>query len=330
MKTPQNGLTRRHYLAASGAAVLTAGLSRPAWALETVRQGYQTNIWGMPTYYLMRSGLLEKHGLKFEEFAVPSGNLTMQQMVARQVDVGTYAGQSLILGNAKGGLAAIALIEYVGKTGRVVARKDLGITKLEQLKGMKIANQVGSSIASVFTDTIGPQHGLKKGDYQEVRMDVNNMIAALAAKTVDAMVNVEPYNVIAEADGIGVDLIDFSSVDRMPVFMAATPDFIEKSPDTVVAYLKAWLEVARDFKENPKKVADVIYSFYTDKGYKMSLDSFQKALSRVEVEPGFPSDLKPYMQEQAEILLREKKIPAIPDWSKALRPDFMEKARAAT
>ena len=330
MNTPQHGLTRRRYLAASGAAALTAGLARPAWALETVRQGYQTNIWGMPTYYLMRSGLLEKRGLKFEEFAVPSGNLTMQQMVARQVDVGTYAGQSLILGNAKGGLSAIALIEYVGKTGRVVARKDLGITKLEQLKGMKIANQVGSSIASVFTDTIGPQHGLKKGDYQEVRMDVNNMIAALAAKTVDAMVNVEPYNVIAEADGIGVDLIDFSSVDRMPVFMAATPDFIEKSPETVVAYLRAWLDVARDFKENPKKVADVIYSFYTDKGYKMSIDSFKTALSRVEVDPGFPPDLKPYMQEQAEILLREKKINAIPDWSKALRPDFMEKARAAT
>jgi NitT/TauT family transport system substrate-binding protein len=330
MKTPQHGLTRRHYLAASGAAALSAGLARPAWALETVRQGYQTNIWGMPTYYLMRSGLLEKRGLKFEEFAVPSGNLTMQQMVARQVDVGTYAGQSLILGNAKGGLSAIALIEYVGKTGRVVARKDLGITKLEQLKGMKIANQVGSSIASVFTDTIGPQHGLKKGDYQEVRMDVNNMIAALAAKTVDAMVNVEPYNVIAEADGIGVDLIDFSSVDRMPVFMAATPDFIEKSPETVVAYLRAWLDVARDFKENPQKVADVIYSFYTDKGYKMSIDAFKKALSRVEVDPGFPPDLKPYMQEQAEILMREKKINAIPDWSKALRPDFMEKARAAT
>ena len=330
MRTPKNGMTRRHYLAASGAAALAAGLARPAFALDTVRQGYQTNIWGMPTYYLMRSGLLEKHGIKFEEFAVPSGNLTMQQMVARQVDVGTYAGQSLILGNAKGGLAAIALIEYVGKTGRVVARKDLGITKVEQLKGMKIANQVGSSIASVFTDTIGPQHGLHKGDYQEVRMDVNNMVAALAAKTIDAMVNVEPYNVIAEADGIGVDLIDFSSVDKMPVFMAATPDFLDKSPDTVVAYLKAWIDVARDFKENPKKVAETIYTFYTDKGYTMSRETFEKAMSRVEVDPGFPSDLKPYMREQAEILLKEKKIPAIPDWSKALRSEFFEKARTAT
>src|ERR1041385_7017330 len=159
------GMTRRQYLAATGAAALTAGLARPALAADTVRQGYQTNIWGMPTYYLMRSGLLEKHGIKVEEFAVPSGNLSMQQMVARQVDVGTYAGQSFTLGHAKGGLVAIALIEYVGKTAHVVARKDLGVTKLEDLKGKKIANQVGSSVATVFADPIGPQHGLKKGDY---------------------------------------------------------------------------------------------------------------------------------------------------------------------
>jgi len=328
--TERPGLNRRQVLAATGAAALTAGLVRPALAAETIRQGYQTNIWGMPTYYLMRSGLLEKHGIKIEEFAVPSGNLTMQQMVARQVDVGTYAGQSFTLGHAKGGLVAIALIEYVGKTARVTARKDLGITKLEELKGKKIANQVGSSVATVFTDTIGPQHGLKKGDYQEVRMDVNNMVAALAAKTVDAMVNVEPYNVIAEADGLGVDLIEFSGVDRMPVFMAATPEFIEKNPDTVVAYLKAWLEAGKDFKQNPTKVSDVIYAFYTDKGYKMSKETFQKAMSRVEVDPGFPSDIKGYMQQQAEILLKDKKISAIPDWSKALRPEFMAKARAAS
>ncbi len=326
--TTHPGITRRQYLTATGATVLALGTSR-AFALETVRQGYQTNIWGMPTYYLMRSGLLEKHGIKFEEFAVPSGNLTMQQMVARQVDVGTYAGQSLIIGNARGGLVAIAMIERVGRTARVMARKDLGITKVSELRGKKVANQTGSSVGNVFVDTIAPNAGLKKGDYQEVRMDVNNMVAALASKTVDAMVNVEPYNTMAEADGIAVELADLSSVDPMPVFMAATPDFVQKSPETVVAYLKAWLDAGRDFKENPKKVADVMYGFYTGKGYSMSLDTFQKALARVEVNPGFPADLAPYMQQQAQILLQAKLIPAIPDWSKVLRPEFMQKAQAA-
>ena len=323
----QMTVTRRHCLTGAGAGALALGLgARPAAALDPIRQGYQTNIWGMPTYYLLQSGLLEKHGISFQDFAVASGNLTMQQMVARQVDLGTYAGQSFIVGVDKGGLVGLMLIEHVGKTVRVMARKELGIKTIEELKGRKIANQTGSSIANVFVDTIAPSHGLKKGDFQEVRMDVNNMVAAMAAKTVDAMVNVEPYNAIAEADGIASTIMDFWSVDQMPVFMAATPDFVAKNEATVVAYLKAWKEAAHDFKDNPAKVADVIYGFYTSKGYTLSRDTFTKALALVEVNPGFPSDLQPYLQEQADILLKSKIIAAIPDWKKALRPDLWAKA----
>ena len=142
------------------------------------------------------------------------------------------------------------------------------------------------------------------------------------------MVNVEPYNEIAVAEGIGTSIMDFSGVDKMPVFMAATPDFVTKSPDTVVAYLKAWLEVAKDFKNEPNKVADAIYSFYTSKGYKMAPDTFAKALSRVEVDPGWPTDLVPYMTHHSEILVKENKIKAVPDWNKAFRTDFLKKAMA--
>jgi NitT/TauT family transport system substrate-binding protein len=328
--TRRPALTRRQYLAATGASALAIGLgaTRGASAAETIRQGYQTNIWGMPTYYLIKSGYLEKHGLAVEEFAVSSGNVTMQQMVAGQVDLGTYAGPSFIIGNVKGGLIAIAVIENVGKTARVTARKDLNITSVEQLRGKRIANLTGSSVGNDFVDLIMPQHGLQKGDYQEVRMDINNMVAALAAKTVDAMVNVEPYNVIAVADGIGSDLLDFYGSDPMPVFMAATSEMVEKRPDTIVAYLKAWLDAAHDFKDNPKKVDDVIYEFYASKGYKMAPETFATALSRVEVSPGFP-DLKAYMQKQADILVQAKTINAVPDWSKALRSDFMEKAKSS-
>src|SRR2546421_3180593 len=259
----RSGITRRQYLAAAG-ALLAAALAgtRTAHALETIRQGYQTNLWGMPTYYLLRSGLLEKRGIKFEEFGVPSGNLTMQQMVARQVDMGTYAAPSLILGHDKGGLVAIAQIEHVGKTASGMVRKDLRHTKIEQLKGLKIANQTGSSVGNIFVDQIAPAHGLKKGDYQEVRMDVNNMITALSARTIDVMVNVEPYNAIAEADGLAVKIMNYYEVDRMPVFMAAAPDFVAESPETVVADLQAWVGGAKGFQKAPEKGAGPIYSVY--------------------------------------------------------------------
>jgi len=330
MNAPSTGMTRRHSLAAAGAAALAFGFGPRLAAAQsaTIRQGYQTNIWGMPTYYLLKSGALERRGLKYEEFAVASGNLTMQQMVARQVDLGTYAAQSFIIGHDKGGLIAIAQIEHVGKTTQIVTRKDLNITKVEELRGRKVANQTGSSIGNIFVDIIAPKAGLKKGDFQEVRMDVNNMVAALAAKTVDAMVCVEPYNEIAIAEGIGTSIMDFSSVDKMPVFMAATPDFLQKNPDTTIAYLKAWQEVARDFRDNPGKVADLIHTFFTSKGFTMSRETLAKALARVEVNPGFPADLEPELRRDAEVLLREKKIDAIPDWKKALRPDLWAKAAA--
>jgi hypothetical protein len=76
-------------------------------------------------------------------------------------------------------------------------------------------------------------------------------------------------------------------------------------------------------------VADAIHGFYAGKGYNISQETFRRALATIDVDPGFPTDLGPYMQRHAEVLLKEKKIAAIPDWSKALRPDFMERARTA-
>ena len=320
-------MRRRDFLAAAGAAALSGAVPAARAQTTAVRQGYQTNMWGMPTYYLLRSGALEKHGIKAEEFAVPSGNITMQQMVGRQVDLGTYAGPSFIIGHARGQLVAIAQIEEVGRTTRVMARKELGIGTIAGLKGKKIANQTGSSIGNVFVNEIAPKAGLSKADWQEVRMNVNDMVAAMAAKTVDAMINVEPYNSIAESDGIATTIMNYWDVDRMPVFMAATPEFVEKNPEAVVRYLRAWLDVGKEFKANPKKVSDTIYGFYTSKGYKMSPEVFQKAVSTIEVNPGFPDNVRAYMQEQADVLLKAKSIKEMPDWSKALRPEFMERAR---
>ncbi|HZT88844.1 MAG TPA: ABC transporter substrate-binding protein [Stellaceae bacterium] len=325
-------LSRRQALAAAGGALVAAtwtGL-RPAAAAATIRQGYQTNMWGMPTYYLMHSGHLEKHGIKAEDFPVPAGNITMQQMVARQVDLGTYAGPSLLIGHDRGGLVAVAMIEYAGGTIRVMGRKDEHLTKIEDLRGKKVANQTGSSVGNIFVDVVMPAHGLHKGDYDEVRMNVNDMVSAMLAKTIDAMVCVEPYNSIAESEGIANTILDFYEVDKLPVFMAATPDFVEKHGDVLVPYLKAWLDVGKDFKDEPDKVADVIYAFYTSKGYKLSRDVFKKALSGIRVQPGFPPEveLKPYMDRYADELIEAKKIQAKPDLGKIMMRQFMHDAEA--
>ena len=200
-----------------------------------------------------------------------------------------------------------------------MARKDLGISKVEQLKGLKIANQTGSSIGNIFVDQIAPAAGLKKGDYQEVRMDVNNMVAAMAAKTVDAMVNVEPYNAIAEADGLATTIMDYwerrqdAGVHGRHAGVRRQERRRHRRLSQGLARRGARLQGA------PQQRGRHHLRLLRLKGYSLSQDTFRKALATVDVDPGFPADLRPYMQQHAEVLLKEKKIAAIPDWGKALQ-----------
>ena len=226
---------------------------RPAAALETIRQGYQTNIWGMPTYYLLKSGALEKRGIKFEEFAVPSGNLTMQQMVARQVDMGTYAGQSFIIGHDKGGLVAIALIEYVGKTAQIVTRKDLNITKVERAQG-----QEGRQPDRL----LGRQH--LRGHRRAERRPQEGRLPGGAHERQrhgrgdgrqDRGRHGQRRALQRDRGGRGHRHLDHGLLQRRPDAGVHGGDarLRRQEPDTVVAYLKAWQEVARDFKDNPAR-----------------------------------------------------------------------------
>src|SRR5438445_11639033 len=98
---------------------------------------------------------------------------------------------------------------------------------------MTIGTQVGSSTSNTFVDIIAPRARLKKEDYQEIKMDVNEMVAAAAAKAIDAFVSVDPYCTIAEAEGIATTVVSLYDYDPMPVFMAATPELVETNPQAV-------------------------------------------------------------------------------------------------
>ena len=297
--------------------------ARASAALEAIRQGYQTNIWGMPTYYLMRSGYWKSTALTVEEFAVPSGNLTMQQMVARQVDLGTYAGPSFIIGNAKGGLVAIAMIEHVGKTARIMARKDLEHHQGRSSCAAKASpTRPARRSATIFVDTdhaaartatratTGSPHGREQHGGRARRQDRrrHGQRRALQRHRRRRRHRHRPGG--------------FFRLRPMPVFMAATPEFVQKKPDTMVAYLKAWLDAAQRLQGQAEEGRRRDLHILRRQGLQdVARDVRDGAVPR-RGQSRLSRDLKPYMQKQAEILLQGKNIKAIPDWSTALRPDF--------
>ena len=277
MISQQGGISRRHYLAASGATALVLGLSRYAAAQAgvTIRQGYQTNMWGMPTYYLMKSGLLEKRGMKSEEFAVPSGNLTMQQMVARQVDLGTYAGQSFIIGHDKGGLVG----HRGDRDGRPHHARD-GTQGSQHhqdrgpASGKKIANQTGSSLGNIFVDQLAPEawaaegllpggpHERERHDGRHVGQDRgrHGQHRALqhdrrGGRHRDHDHGLSPRSTICRY-----------SWRRRPSSWRR----IRQRSSPIFRHGATW---RADFKKQPEKVTETIHAFFTSKGYNMSQET---------------------------------------------------------
>ena len=164
-------------------------------------------------------------------------------------------------------------------------------------------------------------------DVKQVDLTSGDAGAAFAAGRVPVAVTWQPWLDRTQKNPNGHVLV---STKQYPTIITDgvgfTPEFVQKNPDGIVAYLKAWLDVAKDFKNEPDKVADKIYTFYTSKGYKMSKDTFAKALARVEVGLDWPDDLDAYMKHHAEVLIAAKKLKAVPDWNKLFRKDFVKKA----
>ena len=119
----------------------------------------------------------------------------------------------------------------------------------------------------------------------------------------------------------------FRAFDPMPVFMAATADMVEKRPDVIVAYLKAWLDAAKDFKNDPQEGRRVRFTHSTPaRATRCRRTRFRPRSTRVEVNPGFP-DLKSYMQQQAEILVKNKTIKSHPGLEQGVASGFHGKSQ---
>jgi aliphatic sulfonates family ABC transporter substrate-binding protein len=322
-------MTRRDFLAiAAGVGLAGPILWRQARAAvkPTIVFGYQATLWGATAIVAEEEKLFEKVGAAVEVRRFSSGVHVRDAMVARAVDVGSLGGTPFIVGVAKGEMAAVGAVAYAGRTLMVVAAKASGIRSVADLKGKKVASQRGSITDHVFQTQIVPKHGLKKEDFQVVNVSFQDHVAALASKSVDAFAGVEPYPSIAEHQGIGVVLLDYGAFDLTPVLLAINRPALRDRPDAVVEFLRAWLGSVRIFREEPNRAVAVLWKAFKAQGYDVPEEVIRKAVSRLDVNPDFVPELKPYLIEQSQLLVQRGQISKVPDWDSALVREPLQQA----
>lgn len=315
-------------VSASSAGALLAMLPSPARAaLQPVRLGYQYHLWGAPAVIAIKKGFFKSEGLSVEDKRFSSGVDTRNAMVSGAVDIGTVGVTPFIVGASRGELSALAAVCYAGKTAMVMARAGAGIKSIADLRGRKIASQVGSTLDGVFRKNIAPEAGLGEKDYQIVNTKFNDQVSALAAGTVDAMLNLEPFCSIAEDRKIAVVLTDYFKYDLIPNMLTVNRPFAEKYSDTCIAFLRAWLRAVDLFSKSLDEAAAVMSAVYRESGYDMSDVLVRRVLQRLIVNPDFIPELPEYIRKEATVLKDAKRIGVVPDPGIILLRDFLPKAR---
>jgi ABC-type nitrate/sulfonate/bicarbonate transport system substrate-binding protein len=322
-------LPRRDFLTIAGATLATSAFPMVrAFGAEPIKFGFQNSSWGSLGMIADAENTFKKAGADVKIFRFDSGKTTRDAMISGRVDIGVIGATPFVIGAAKGQMQAIGLALYGAKTLAVVVSAKSGIKSLKDLKGHKVGSQFGSATDHVFKSKILPSVGLTEKDVQMVNVRFQNHVAALAAGSVDAFAGVEPFVSVAEVNKLGKALTDYTPYDLQPVILAANTDIINKNRKGVVEFLRGYLAAVKIFNDHRAQATKIVLEQFAKKGFKVDETIIKLMLSKIDVVPDFKPELKKYLTAQSEVLVKQKKISAIPDWNKLLNQSLLDAARA--
>lgn len=323
----QDRISRRKALSLLGAAALAAAVpARLARAQGTpLKFGIQTTIWGAVAIIAEAEKTFEKAGVNVEVVKFGSGAQARDAMIAGQIDVVSIGSPPFLLGVEKVGLVAIGISSYAGGTLALVASKKSGIRSVADLKGKKIASQLATATDNGFQNKIMPSYGIKKGEYEVVNTKFAEHVSAMASGAVDAFAGVEPYPSVAEVEGLGTILTDYSKYDIVPVILATNQQVLASREADLVKFMRGWVMAADIYRKDPKKAVKIVGGFFRARGQKMNDDVFRLAMSRMDVTTGYRPELKQYLTDLAQLLVKQKRLGKMPDIDRALDQRILKK-----
>jgi len=323
----QSRISRRRALSLLGGTALAAALPGQLARAQgaPLRFGIQTTIWGAVAIIAEAEKTFEKAGANVEVVKFGSGAQARDAMIAGKIDVVSIGAPPFLLGVAKSNLVAIGTSSYAGGTLALVASKKSGIKSVKDLKGKKIASQLGSATDNGFQNKIMPAFGLKKSDYEVINTKFAEHVSAMASGAVDAFAGVEPSPSLAEVEGLGTILIDYSKYDIVPVILATNHDVLAKREDDLVKFMRGWNLAVDVYRKDPTKAVKIVADFFRGKGLKGNDEVFRRAMGRMDMTMSYRPELKKYMTDLGRLLVKQKRLSELPNIDRALDQRILKK-----
>ncbi|HWR29412.1 MAG TPA: aliphatic sulfonate ABC transporter substrate-binding protein [Negativicutes bacterium] len=187
-----------------------------------------------------------------------SGPPLIEAMSSQRVDFGTVGDMPPVSARAAGiDLKVISRSGVVPAANALLVRPDAGFSSVQELKGKKIAVQIGSS-AHHFLVLLLQKNGLKTTDVNVVNLPVSDHQKALESKNIDAVSSWEPWVALLEKSKAGKVLVDSIGIKRSLSVYIVNNEFAIKNPDLVERFLKVNQRATEYIKQHPDEVLELV------------------------------------------------------------------------
>lgn len=254
-------LTRRFLLAASLATGLASFATAAAAQVKEIRIDYAT--YNPVSLVLKDKGFLEKElakdGITVRWVQSLGSNKALEFLNAGSLDFGSTAGAAALIGKINGNPIKSIYVYSRPEWTALVTRKDTGITKVEDLKGKRVAVTRGTD-PHIFLVRSLQAAKLTEKDVKLVLLQHPDGRTALERGDVDAWAGLDPLMAAAEIES-GATLFHRNAAANTWGILNVSESFAKGNPALVSKVLKAYEEARAYALANPAELKKSLVSY---------------------------------------------------------------------
>lgn len=230
--------------------------------VEKISVGIQNNVMSSMVIIASEKGYFKEVGLDVDVKPYPSGKLAFNAMLENKVELATVADMPFSMNAFKrNDYYAFAEIAQTNNGAWIIARKDKGINKPEDLKGKTIATQEGSAV-HYFMSSFLLLNRIPEDEMKIKFMKAVKLPDELIEGRIDAFSMRNPFIKQAK-DKLGENAIEFFDKDAYTQHFILTGkrDIAEKRPQAMENFLKALLMAEKHILEDKQDSIKTVMKF---------------------------------------------------------------------
>ncbi|MDP2984653.1 MAG: ABC transporter substrate-binding protein [Candidatus Latescibacter sp.] len=245
-----------------------------------------------PIYIAEAKGFWKDENLNVEIKPFVSGRLALDALVGKSVTAATVVDISTVLAAYQGhNPRIVATFVTSEKHVNMLARRDRGISKPEDLKGKKIAVSPGTS-AEFVMNLFLERAGISRSDVSVVALNPPEIAAAISRGDVDAAFAWQPHIYNAQqALGSNYVVVNSEGIYNHPFSVVVMAESIPNYKEDIKKLILGLIQAEKFIKENRSEAIQIVAK-RIDVDPKIVEALWDNYVFEVSLDPSLPQSLK--------------------------------------